>query len=230
VATALVALLLAACGGSDSGSQGTGSAGSEEGGGGSASSESGASGQGEGASGQGEAQQGGGSQPQRGERPLKSHSVKEVSVPLEVSGGGSEQFLVKEGDNSIQEFGEESDESELEAAARAVHDFYVARATGNWGDACSRTSASLREQLEQLAAKASTVKGCPAFLEAFTTALSAAAWREVTTVDAGSLRREGEQAFLIYSGAGQVAYAMPLKEEDGEWKVTSLSATTLGGA
>jgi hypothetical protein len=212
-AVALVALLLAACGSSDSDDSASSSTTVENGGPG------GTQEQGEGSS-EGEGQSG-------AEKGVKEFTEAEVSVPLKVSGGGSDQFIVKGGDNSIQEFGEESDESELEEAAVAVHDFYVTRASGAWADACSRISASLREQLEQLATKSSNVKGCAAFLEAFTTALSAAAWREVTTMDAASLRREGDQGFLIYEGAANTVYAMPLKEEDGEWKVTALSATAL---
>lgn len=170
---------------------------------------------------------GSGQQNGAGEGIRKTFTVEEVSTPLEVSGGGSEQFRVQGGDNSIQEYGEEQDESELEAAAEAVHGFYVDRAAGNWAGACSRMSAMLRDQLEQLAEK-SEVKGCPPFLEAFTSPLSAETWREVTTVNAESLRRDGSQGFLIYVGEpDETVYAMPLKDEGGEWKVTALSATTL---
>ncbi len=152
----------------------------------------------------------------------------EVETPLKVSGGGSEQFVVEGGDNSIVEHGEEADESDLREAAEVVHGFYVARAAGEWSEACSFMSAGLRERLEQLASK-SEVKGCAPFLEAFTTQQSARLWREVTTVDAVSLRQDGEEGFFIYRGARDDVYAMPLLVEDDEWKVTSLSATTLDG-
>jgi hypothetical protein len=154
----------------------------------------------------------------------KAHSRAEVSTPLKVSGGGSGQLRVKGGDNSIQEFGEESSESELQEAAEAVHGFFVARGTGEWEKACSYMSASLREQFEQLGEN----KNCAAFLEGFTTALPASTWREITTIDAGSLRHDGEQAFLIYYGApGKTVYAMPMKDEGGEWKVGALSGNAL---
>jgi hypothetical protein len=169
-------------------------------------------------------------QPQSQGRPQgdgDSPPPKNVATPLEVSGGGSEQFLVKGGDNSIQEYGEEADESELREVAEIVHGFYVARASGAWSEACSYLSAGLQKQFEQLASKAE-VKGCAPFLEAFTTDLPAAVWREITDVDAASLRHEDEQAFLIYRGAKDVTYAMPLYEEGGEWKITALSASALG--
>jgi hypothetical protein len=149
---------------------------------------------------------------------------------LKVSGGGSEQFRNKGGDNSIQEFGEESDESELEEAAEALHSFYVARAEEDWSGACSYLSRSVVQQLEQLSQQSSQLKdkGCPVILQAFTRPLPPSVARETTVVDAGSLRTEGEQSFLIYYGEGKVAYAMPMKLEDDSWKVTLLSASPLG--
>jgi hypothetical protein len=159
-----------------------------------------------------------------------SKSVKEVETPLKVSGGGSGQFRTKGGDNSIQEFGDESDGSELQEAAEVVHGFYVSRAGEEWDKACSYLSKSNIEQLEQLANQAAQSKGadCATVLKAFTRPLPASVEREITTVDAGSLRREGEQGFLIYYGAGHVKYAMPLREEGGNWKVAALSGTSLG--
>jgi len=175
-----------------------------------------------------EGAQAGGDQSTQAEKGPKEHTVAEVSVPLKVSGGGSSQYIVKGGDNSIQEFGEESDESELQAAAEAVHAFFVARATGQWTQACSRMSVSLREKLEQLAEK-SDVRGCANFLEAFTTQLPASSWRQVTKMDARSLRLNSEEAFLMYTGAGGTVYAMPLEEVGGQWKVTALTAAALPG-
>jgi hypothetical protein len=153
----------------------------------------------------------------------------DVATPLKVSGGGSEQFRSKGGDNSIQEFGEESDESELQEAAEAVHGFFVTRAEGDWSEACAYLSKAMTEQLKQLAASSTELedKSCAPFLEAFTSHLSDSTWREVTTMDAGSLRHEGKQGFLIYYGAGKTVYAMPLGLEDGKWKVGALSGDPL---
>jgi len=176
--------------------------------------------------GAGQGQNGGQPQSQQG----NGKSVEEVETPLKVSGGGSAQFRTKGGDNSIQEFGDESDESELQEAAEVVHGFYVSRAAEEWDKACAYLAKSNIEQLEQLAAQSPQSKGadCATVLKAFTRPLPAAVEREITTVEAGSLRHEGEQGFLIYYGAGHVKYAMPLREEGGVWKITALSGTTLG--
>jgi hypothetical protein len=223
-----VALLLAACGSSDSGSSSSGSSTSET-----SAQDNGSGGgtHGENDAGSKEGQQSGSAGGSNKDSGPTGFTAKEVEVPLKVSGGGSQQFVVKGGDNSIQEYGEEKDESELEEAAEAVHGFFVARATGDWEKACGYLSKAMTEQLEQLAASSTTLKdkGCASFLEAFTTELSAASWRELTTVDAGSLRQEDEQAFLIYYGAEKSVYAMPLNVEDGEFKVGALSGNPIGG-
>jgi hypothetical protein len=222
-ATALVALLLAACGSSDSDSNG-----------GSSSGETSAQSNGSGGGTHGENDAGTEQQEPGGEGGAEAESTgftaEEVETPLKVSGGGSEQFLTKGGDNSIQEFGEESDESELQAAAEAVHSFFVARATGDWKGACDDLSKAMTEQLEQLAASSTELedRGCASFLASFTGKLPASEWRKITTVDAGSLRTEDEQAFLIYYGPEKAVYAMPLKEEGGEWKIGALSGNALG--
>jgi hypothetical protein len=241
VVAALVAALLAACGSSDSSS--TGATGSGSTGGGSTTAESQAEAKAklkervEELRKKQEAEKGGSApRQQSGSKGSDSSEsgggagAKNVGTPLKVSGGGSAQYRTKGGDNSIQEFGEEGDESELREVAEIVHGFYVARAEEKWDTACTYLSKSNVEQLEQLASQAPQYKNadCGTVLKAFTRTLPAAVEREITTIDAGSFRHDGEQGFLIYYGAGRQTYAMPLKAEGGTWKVTALSGTTLG--
>jgi hypothetical protein len=151
------------------------------------------------------------------------------AAPVRVSGGGSGQFRTPGGDNSIQDFGEESDESELRAAARVLHGFLVARAEENWPEACSYLAQAILGQLDQLAARSTRLKGqdCAGVLGGISPPLSAAARRELTVVNAGSLRQEGERGFLIYYGAGKAVYAIPMANEGGEWKVGGLTSLPL---
>lgn len=151
------------------------------------------------------------------------------TAPLKVSGGGSGQFRVKGGDNSIQNFGEESNESELEEAAASLHDFLVARAEEDWPTACSHLTKTVLQQLQQLASQSGQLSGagCTKILASLTPPLPAKVQKESTIVDAGSLRTEGEQAFLIYRGAEEMVYAIPMKPEAGAWKVGGLAATPL---
>lgn len=156
-------------------------------------------------------------------------SPKVETAPLRVSGGGSAQYQAKGGDNSIQEFGEESDETELEEAATSLHDFYVARAEEDWSAACSHLSKTVMQQLKQLASQSDKLasEGCAGILSALTPPLPAKVQKELTSVDAGSLRREGERAFLIYRGAKGATYAISMAQEEGAWKVGALAAVPL---
>jgi hypothetical protein len=165
---------------------------------------------------------------QKAKAPDESSSKVETA-PLKVSGGGSGQFRVKGGDNSIQDFGEESDESELEEAAASLHDFLVARAEQDWPTACSHLAKVVAQQLQQLASRSGKLSGagCAGILAALTPPLPPKVQKESTIVDAGSLRSEGEQAFLIYRGAEAKVYAIPMKPEGGAWKVGALAATPL---
>jgi hypothetical protein len=229
IAVVLAAVLLAACGSSDSGSSNsteassTGSTTAQDSGGEQAQDAHEQNGA------QGESKdQGGHSSPQDSRSSGGGSSKKDVT-PLKVSGGGSAQFRTKGGDNSIQEFGEEG-ESELQEVAEIVHGFYAARAEERWDAACSYLAKSNVEQLVQLVSQSPELKdaGCGDALKAFTQPLPPALEREVTTVDAGSFRHEGEQGFLVYYGADHAVYAMPLREEDGTWKVAALSGSALG--
>ncbi|HEX7279088.1 MAG TPA: hypothetical protein VF255_05620 [Solirubrobacterales bacterium] len=115
--------------------------------------------------------------------------------------------------------------ADLREAAEAVHAFYVTRARGEWSETCSRIAQPLLEKLEGLA-KQSEKKSCAEFLESFTTAMSNEEWREVTVMDAESLRLGGGQATLVYQGAAGKTYSVPLREEGGEWMMEALQGTT----
>jgi hypothetical protein len=152
-----------------------------------------------------------------------------AAPPLKVSGGGSAQVRTKGGDNSVQDYGEESGESELREAAEAVHGFYVARASEEWAKACSYLTKSTTQQFEELASQSPQLKGkgCAPVLQALTRPLPPSVERETTLVDAISLRQDGERAFLIYRGAEDKPYAIPMQQEGGAWKVGSLAGTPL---
>jgi hypothetical protein len=146
------------------------------------------------------------------------------------SGGGSQQFRAKGGDNSVQEFGEEADEAEFEAAAVALHNFLDARAEGNWAAACQYMSKSIVESFEKLAAQAKEVDAtsCAGIISKLTNPAAKAAMKaEAEKANVGSLRTEGDRSFVIYTGVQGTILAMPMASEDGEWKVASLAGTPL---
>lgn len=145
------------------------------------------------------------------------------------SGGGSGQFRVPDGDNSIQEFGAEASEAEMQAAAAALHSFLDARVAKDWKAACEYLAAGTRQQLEQLARR--MPKGgaadCPHLLATLSAASSPLALREAAIADVGSLRVEGSRGFLLYHGAHGAAYAIQVLEEDGAWRMSGLVGVPL---
>lgn len=146
------------------------------------------------------------------------------------SGGGGEQFKVKGGDNSVQEFGEEADTEEFDAAAVALHNFLDARAEGNWAAACQYMSNAVIESFEKLASQAKQIEdsSCGGILEKLTNPAAAQSMKEeAEKANVGSLRIEDEQAFVIYTGIDGTVMAMPMADEDGDWKVASLAGTPL---
>jgi hypothetical protein len=145
------------------------------------------------------------------------------------SGGGSKQFEVKGGDNSVQEFGGEADTSELDKAATVLHNFLDARAEKNWAAACTYMSKSMIQSLQQLAGRSQQLKGagCAAIQEALSGRLPKSEFERAAKADVGSLRIEGERAFVIYRGVEGSIMAMSMAHEGGEWKVAALGGVPL---
>ena len=195
-ATALLALGLAACGGSGDSNSTTGST----------------------AAGTTSTQKEGGAK-KASEFTPKQHSD---------SGGGSKPFIVAGGDNSIQEYGAEASGSEFDQAATTLHNFLDARAESNWAAACGYMSQVLIKSLEELATHTKGLKGCAEILDRLTPPKGRGALRaEAAQADVASLRVEGKQAFLIYTGPEGAVIAMGMTPEGDIWKVSNLDGTAL---
>jgi hypothetical protein len=146
------------------------------------------------------------------------------------SGGGSEQYRVKGGDNSVQEFGAEADDSEREEAAAALHNFLDARAAEDWESACLFLAEEIQSSLEELVAQSGQAEdaGCPEILAKLTNRAALPALRaEAARADVGSLRVEDDRAFIVYRGPDDTILAVPMASEDGSWKVASIAGTPL---
>jgi hypothetical protein len=143
------------------------------------------------------------------------------------SASGSDQLRDKT-DSALLDFGEESDSAELEEAGQVVQSFLTARSKEDWPAACAQLSRALQSKIEHLAVSSTQLedKSCPSFLEAFLS-ISEQERQESTAIDAGSLRQQGDKAFLIYFGGREVVYAMPLRKEGSAWRVDSLAPKKL---
>lgn len=144
------------------------------------------------------------------------------------SGGGAAQFERKGADNSIQELGSEASDSERAEAAAALHAYLDARAAGAWRDACSYMASGFADSLAQLAsAEGREEAACPSVLALLSGDLPAAALREGAIADVGALRVEGDRGFLLFRGAHDVGYFMPMAQERDQWKVAALAPSAL---
>jgi hypothetical protein len=147
------------------------------------------------------------------------------------SGGGSGQFVEKGGDNSIQQFGFEPSDSELAPAAAALHGYLDARAAHAWAASCEYLAAGVAEQLTQLSAGAggkAKQPSCAEVVAGLSGAVPDQALHEAAVADVASLRAEGERGFLLFKGAQDADYFIPMVREDGSWKVAAIAASPLG--
>lgn len=176
----------------------------------------------------GESAGGGGAGSQKAGGPTDGTADGEAGAHRD-SGGGAEQFVTPGGDNSVQEFGAEAGESEFEEAAAALHAFLDARAEGDWATTCEYLSTEVLRSFEQFATRSEDLrgKGCPELLASVSGPATEDARREAAIADVGALRADGDQGFLLYRGAEDTPYAIPMAREEGRWKVAALAGVPL---
>lgn len=162
-----------------------------------------------------------------GSTPSSSPSDAARAAAQRDSGGGAAQFRVPGGDNSIQEFGAEASDAEREEAATVLHAFLAAHADRDWATVCSYLSRRMQDQLEQLTSSSPELKGkgCSAAVDAILVGSTPAERAQLTEADVGSLRVEGDRAFILYRGSLGRNYSMLLEREDGAWKAAALLPT-----
>lgn len=208
-------------GGEGSGSQGDSGDGASADGNGSSSGDGGDGGGGDGGAGGGA----GGSGDLGG--PASFGPSKDPVPALE--GERSHSFSHVGGDNSIQEYGEEVGAEDRAQATEALIALLRATESGDWSTVCARyLSSSNLEQFKILAeqSKEARGKGCPEILAAFTQNVPGRPPDSLRD-SVASMRVEDEVGFAIYRGFDGKGYAMPMKREDGTWKLTALAPTPL---
>jgi hypothetical protein len=165
-------------------------------------------------------------------------SSKQSSVPVKVPPISSAAVAgsrapapgvktVKGGDNSVQEYGVEADESSRREAAIALQAYLNARAAEDWGTACSLLAQKPMQQLERMqraAAKQGTeLNGCPATMallrEGQAQSQEQAQIEEVLSFRGGG-DIPGDPSYLIFTGPpANTLFSMPMYLQGGAWKV-----------
>lgn len=128
--------------------------------------------------------------------------------------------------NSILNFGREGSEAELEEAAVVVRDYLVARAQGDFSAACSYLSKYMLEVVTQFAKQQGT-GGCVQGVKALAGPPAETNDRELTVVDASSLRRRKKRVFVIYTDGYGSTFAMLMRPEGNAWKIQEFEPTPL---
>jgi hypothetical protein len=141
--------------------------------------------------------------------------------------GGSSEFAVPGGDNSVQSFGSESDDAELEEVSDTVEAFMEARAARNWEGMCDHLAATVIEPIQKL------VENNPKFKGAGCAELLAAIGKQAKDLannmaePVGSFRVEGSKGYALYHGTGGEDFVVPMNLEGDAWKVAVIEPAPL---
>jgi hypothetical protein len=173
------------------------------------------------------------SQPQQSNGDSNKH-LKLVKVPpiSTAAVAGSKRpapgvETVKGGDNSVQEYGVEADESARREAAIALQAYLNARAREDWGTACSLLAQKPMEQLERVqraaAKQGEELNGCPATM-ALLKEGEAQSREQAQITEVLSLRGggdvSGDPSYLIFTAPpANTLFSMPMYLQGGAWKV-----------
>jgi hypothetical protein len=181
------------------------------------------------------------SQPQQSNGASKKH-LKLVKVPpiSTAPKAGSRApapgvKTVSGGDNSVQEYGVEADESSRREAAIALQAYLNARAREDWGAACSLLAQKPTEQLERVqkaAAKQGKALNCCAGTMALLKEGEAQSLEQAQITEVLSFRGGGEisgdPSYLIFTAPpGKTLFSMPMYLQGGAWKVGLARAAEL---
>lgn len=146
------------------------------------------------------------------------------------SRAGAAGLEVKGGDNSIQRFGSEATGSDFDQAAAALHGYLDARAEGEWQQACAHLAPGLAAQMQQLGgaqAKGVEAPSCPQLLASLSGGIPPQVLREAALADVVALRLQGQSGFLLFHGARDTDFFIPMSRREGEWRVAAIAPSPL---
>jgi hypothetical protein len=146
-------------------------------------------------------------------------------IPSSGEPEASASFLKPGGNNRIPKFGEEADEDEREAASAVLEESLQARAAGDWVKQCETLTTGRVNNVKE----GGEGESCASVLKSQALPLSGSEAVRANTMRGpiDALRMEGDRGFALYHGKNGKDYAMPMKKEDDEWKVSSVTESEL---
>jgi hypothetical protein len=127
------------------------------------------------------------------------------------------------------ESGSESSDTEREAATAVLAENLEARADGDWATQCKSLSTEAITKLEEPAKIQERKRGCVVNLKILAEPLSSTKKVRADQLSGSitALRVKGSNAFAIFEDTEGKGYVMPMKKENGQWKVGALLTTEL---
>jgi hypothetical protein len=135
----------------------------------------------------------------------------------------STEFMEKGGTNGPATFGKVSDEHQREAASKVISENFEARADGHWAMQCRSLAAVLVEKAEAEARKAGVGRSCARGLRSAAEPLGRTKEVRANTLSGpiDVFRVKGTEGIALYHGTKETDYAIPMRDEGGQWKVAS---------
>lgn len=135
------------------------------------------------------------------------------------------EFKTTHGAKKIVNFGEEASLEEWEAANAVVVENLKAREAGDWAGQCKTLSQAGIEEIRGTKKRSE----CPARLKEIGEPLSQTKRLREDTLPGSIqvLRVEGNEGYALYNGDNGNDYAVPLKKENGQWRVARLTTIRL---
>jgi hypothetical protein len=143
-------------------------------------------------------------------------------TPTVAASRGAASFRVPHGDNSIPDYGHETQGAARRRASSALAGFLRARENNKWATACTYLAIPVREQLERLASS-TTIKSCAAILTKLAAADPTKIKANTLLAAVAALRTHANNGFILFYDPKTTKYVMPMSLENGAWKMTQIT-------
>jgi hypothetical protein len=144
------------------------------------------------------------------------------SSSAESSTEASKQFISKGENGKLATFGHEADEAEREAGSRILEKSLKARAAQDFKTQCTTLASGQLQRTEKQRKYFRIKGGCAGGLKSQAEVAPPSVLANTMTGPIDAFRVNGNRGFAFYHGNNGKDYAMPMKKEDGEWKVDSV--------
>jgi hypothetical protein len=139
--------------------------------------------------------------------------------------GRKRESHFKGAEEEVEEFGSEAQGSTKGQVLTTERAYLSAIAMKSYDEACARLAPAVTASLQKM------VKGsgsrCEALLPRLLSPTVAAVARQQSQGEVVRVRVEGRQAFVVFHAPGARLWTLPLSNEGGGWKVSTLAPTIL---